>query len=103
MKAKFFLATVIMFGIGISSATAQMRKDAQNQHQRIKQGVQSGELTKRETVNLARQQKEIRNDVRAAKRNDGVITQCERKKIKQDQRQASRNIYRKKHNGRDRN
>jgi phosphodiesterase/alkaline phosphatase D-like protein len=103
MKAKLFLAAAIMFGMGISSASAQVKQRAQNQHQRIKQGVQSGELTKRETVNLARQQREIRKDVKEAKRNDGVITQCERKEIRQDQRQASRNIYRKKHNGRDRN
>jgi hypothetical protein len=103
MKAKLLLTAAIMFGIGISSASAQIRKDAQNQRQRIKQGVKSGELTRRETVNIARQQNEIRQDIRAAKRNDGVITQCERKEIRQDQRQASRNIYRKKHNGRDRN
>jgi hypothetical protein len=103
MKAKLFVAAAIMFGIGISSASAQIKQHAQNQRQRIKQGVQSGELTKRETVNLVRQQNQIRKEVREAKTNDGVITPVERREIKQDQRQASRNIYRKKHNNRDRN
>jgi hypothetical protein len=103
MKAKLFLAAAIMFGIGISSASAQIRQHGQNERQRIRQGVRSGELTAAETANLARQQAHIRRETVAAKRNDGVITPCERKEIRQDQRQASRNIYRKKHNGRDRN
>jgi uncharacterized membrane protein YebE (DUF533 family) len=103
MKAKLFLAAAILFGIGISSASAQIRQHGQDQRQRIRQGVRSGELTRTETANLARQQAHIRRETVAAKRNDGVITQCERRDIRQDQRQASRNIYRKKHNGRDRN
>jgi methylthioribose-1-phosphate isomerase len=103
MKAKLFLAAAIMFSLGISSASAQVRQNAKNQHKRIKQGVRSGELTKPEAINLAKDQREIRQDVREAKRNDGVITATERKDIRQDQRQASRKIYRKKHNNRDRN
>lgn len=103
MKAKLFLAAAIMFSLGISSASAQVRQNAKNQHKRIKQGVRSGELTKPEAINLAKDQREIRQDVREAKRNDGVITPTERKEIRQDQRQASRKIYRKKHNNRDRN
>jgi uncharacterized membrane protein YebE (DUF533 family) len=103
MKAKLLSTAAILFGIGINSASAQIRDNAQDQRQRIQQGVRSGELTAAETANLARQQAQIRRQTVAAKRNDGVITQCERRNIRQDQRQASRNIYRKKHNGRDRN
>jgi methylthioribose-1-phosphate isomerase len=103
MKAKLFLAAAIMFGLGIGSASAQIRKTAVSQHKRIKQGVRSGELTRPEAVNLARDQREIRQDIREAKTNDGVITPGERQEIRQDQRQASREIYRKKHNRRDRN
>jgi methylthioribose-1-phosphate isomerase len=103
MKAKLFVVAAIMFSLGISSASAQVRQKAQNQHQRIKQGVRSGELTKPEAINLAKDQREIRQDIRTAKNNDGVITPTERKEIRQDQRQASRKIYRKKHNNRDRN
>jgi methylthioribose-1-phosphate isomerase len=103
MKAKLFLATAIMFSLGIGSVSAQVRQKARTQHQRIKQGVRSGELTKPEAINLAKDQREIRQEVKDAKSNDGVITPTERKEIKQDQRQASRKIYRKKHNNRDRN
>lgn len=103
MKAKLFLAAAIMFSLGIGSASAQVRQNAQNQHKRIKQGVRSGELTKPEAINLAKDQREIRQEIRQAKNDDGVITPNERKEIRQDQRQASRKIYRKKHNNRDRN
>ena len=75
---------------------------AQTQPARIKQGVKSGELTKHETKTLVKQQKETRQDVKAAKA-DGTVTTAERKDIKQDKRQASRNIYRKKHNARTQN
>ena len=101
MKAAV-LATAIILGAFLTSAQAQVKPSAKNQHQRIKQGVKSGELTKAETVNLAKDQKEIRQEVRTA-RADGQVTTAERKDIRQDQRQASRKIYRKKHNNRDRN
>jgi uncharacterized membrane protein YebE (DUF533 family) len=102
MKATVLTAAIVLGAI-FNSADAQVVKQrAQNQHHRIKQGVKSGELTKKETVNLAKDQKEIRNEVKDAK-SDGVVTKDERKDIKQDQRQASRKIYRKKHNNRDRN
>jgi uncharacterized membrane protein YebE (DUF533 family) len=101
MKAVVLAATIIL-GAFLNSADAQIKPRAKNQHHRIKQGVKSGELTKAETVNLAKDQKDIRQEVRAA-RADGQVTGAERKDIRQDQRQASRKIYRKKHNKRDRN
>jgi uncharacterized membrane protein YebE (DUF533 family) len=97
-----FLAAAIVFGAIFNHADAQVKQHAKNEHHRIKQGVKSGELTKKETRNLAHGQKEIHQDVKAAKA-DGVVTRDERKDIKQDQRQQSRKIYRKKHNNRDRN
>jgi hypothetical protein len=103
MKAKLVLAALMLLGIGISSADAQIRQTAKNQSKRIRQGVRSGELTRPEAANLARDQRAIRQDIREAKTNDGVITPVERKDIRQDQRQASRKIYRKKNNRRDRN
>ncbi|MBC7887932.1 MAG: hypothetical protein H7Z13_08575 [Ferruginibacter sp.] len=102
MNTKFLFATAIICALGFSNAEAQVRKTAKHQHTRIKQGVKSGELTKAETKNLVHDQKEIRQDVRIAK-SDGVVTGVEKKEIRQDQRQASRKIYRKKHNDRDRN
>jgi hypothetical protein len=99
MKMKLLLATAAIFSFTICTADAQIVKRAKNQHQRIKQGVQSGELTKAEAANLRTDQKEIRQEVKDAKA-DGVITKDERKDVRQNQRQESRKIFRKKHNER---
>ena len=102
MKAKFFLIAAILFLMGISSADAQHRRHSQNQKHRIKQGIRSGELTRKETKNLIEERKEIHQDAKLAK-SDGKITSNERKIIRKDQRKQSHAIYRKKHNKRDRN
>ena len=53
-------------------------------------------------LNLEAKEKAIHQEVKIAKSN-GTISASERKDIRQDQRQTSRAIYRKKHNNRDRN
>ncbi|HMD01239.1 MAG TPA: hypothetical protein VKH37_13850 [Ferruginibacter sp.] len=98
MKFKFVIAFMFLLAIGIN-AGAQTRTG--NQQRRIRQGVKSGELTKPEARNLEKQEKEIRQEKRAA-RADGVVTPVEKREIRQDERQTSRTIYRKKHNGRTR-
>lgn len=102
MKTVVLTAAVVL-GAFFTTASAQtIKQKGKNERHRIVQGVKSGELTKAETKNLAHDQKEIHQEVKAAKA-DGTVTKEERKDIKQDQRQASRKIYRKKHNNRDRN
>lgn len=102
MKAKLFLTVIVGLSIGISNADAQIKHSTKYQRHRIHQGVKSGELTKAETKNLIGDQKEIHQDVKLAK-SDGKITAGERKIIMKEQNQESREIYRKKHNNRDRN
>jgi len=101
MRAKFLLVSAIVPGLGISSADAQIRHRAQNQHQRIKQSVKSGEFTKGEAKDLRDDHKDLHQDVKLAK-SDGKITKGERKIIKKEERKESREIYRKKHNERER-
>jgi len=69
-----------------------------NQADRIKQGVRSGELTKDETRGLVKEQREIRQTERQYKA-DGVLTRDERRDLHQQQNQASRHIYKEKHDG----
>lgn len=104
MKTTFLAAAVLLGAFVTTSVSAQqtVRQKGRHERHRIAQGVKSGELTKAETANLVKGQKEIHQEVKAAKA-DGVVTRDERKDIKQDQRQQSRKIYRKKHNNRDRN
>ncbi len=63
---------------------------------RIRQGVKSGELTRRETAALATQRSRVAMERKDYKQ-DGTISPLERKDLRKDKRQLSRNIYRQKH------
>ncbi len=80
---------------------SEVGKRAENQQDRIAQGVKSGQLTPRETANLeskdARINREVHND-RAA--NGGKLTGAEKAQVNRQQNKVSRQIYRDKHNGR---
>ncbi|MEO5650927.1 MAG: hypothetical protein ABIR03_13530 [Ginsengibacter sp.] len=101
MKTKILLISAIVLGLGISTTNAQIKPREQSQHQRIKQGVKSGELTKAETKNLREDHKELHKDVKMAKA-DGKVTKQERKIIKKEQKKNSHKIFKKKHNKRER-
>lgn len=71
----------------------------ENQQDRIGQGVESGQLTARETANLERREAAINNEVRADRRADGGrLTQAERAQVNRQLNHSSRQIYRDKHN-----
>lgn len=73
----------------------------ENQQDRIAQGIKSGQLTAGETSKLERQQQGINGQVSAdRKSNGGTLNASQRQQINREQNAASRNIYRKKHNGR---
>lgn len=69
-----------------------------NQADRIKQGVRSGELTKGEARGLVKEQREVRQLERQYK-SDGVLTRDERRDLNKELNQASRNVYKEKHDG----
>jgi hypothetical protein len=102
------LALGILFGLTVTSLAhgknkvPVARKRQVEQQQRIGQGIRSGELTKREVRGLEKEQRDIHQEIRESK-SDGVVTGAERRDIHQEQNQASRHIYRAKHNRRDRN
>lgn len=73
----------------------------QHQRQRVQQGVRSGELTRRETRGLVHEQRDIRQLEREYK-SDGTLTAAERRDLHHEQNQASRHIYRQKHDAQDR-
>ena len=79
-----------------NNAVGQRRE---NQQDRIAQGVKSGQLTAGETAKLEKQQQGIHKQVAAdRKANGGTLTAAEKRQVNKEQNQASRNIYRKKHN-----
>lgn len=71
----------------------------ENQQDRIAQGIKSGQLTPSETAKLEKQQQGINKQVATdRKANGGTLNAAQKKQVNKEQNQASRNIYKKKHN-----
>ncbi|MDT7602189.1 MAG: hypothetical protein QOF61_186 [Acidobacteriota bacterium] len=67
------------------------------QQRRIRQGVRSGELNRRETRHLERRETHLRRDERRARRSGGELTTRERSRLQREENRTSRAIYRQKH------
>ncbi len=79
--------------------TPGVTKRQKNQQKRIAKGVESGELTAKETKHLEKEEAKIQHDKKMAK-SDGTVTKQERAKLQKEENKASRDIYKKKHNKR---
>jgi len=101
MNIKLLIVAALASGLAVSNAEGQVRHHTQNQHQRITQGVRSGKLTKAEAKDLREDQKDMQRDRKLAKA-DGKITRRERRLLKKEEHKNNREIYRKKHNRRER-
>jgi len=77
-------------------ASPGINKREHRQKERIKEGVQSGQLTKKEARHLRREQKRIKAK-EAAMKSDGTLTKGERKELQQDLNEASEHIAEQKH------
>jgi hypothetical protein len=86
------------FGQAASAPAATPRVDQRqaNQERRIDQGIASGELNKRETRRLQKEQNAIDRAENKAKA-DGTVTKAERHRLHKMQNHASRDIRRQKH------
>ncbi len=78
------------------AATPGIDKRQEMQQKRIDQGVQSGELNKREAARLERHQDRVGKMEDKAKA-DGTVTKKERAKIHHAQNNESQRIHRQKH------
>jgi hypothetical protein len=93
------------FAAAINTArpkTPVVDKREHNQQDRIRQGIKSGELTRRETVRLEKEEAKIRVNEKFAK-SDGKITAAERARLEKELNKASKDIYQQKHDNQDRN
>ncbi len=80
----------------ISAGTIHNRQE--RQQQRIAQGVESGQLTARETARLEGREAGLNGEIRAMRRaNGGTLTPSERALVQHQQNRLSRSIYRQKH------
>ncbi|HEX5085229.1 MAG TPA: hypothetical protein VFY40_24595 [Blastocatellia bacterium] len=95
------LLAVIIPAAGFAQGRINERQ--QNQRQRIRQGVRSGELTRVEAARLRRQEATIGLREARARRSGGEFTPRERARIQRQLNRESRRIYRQKHDRQDRN
>jgi len=89
------LALTTTFAAGVRDRGVNARQ--REQQARIQQGVRSGELTKSETQDLRKEEKDVRTEERQFKA-DGKLTAEERQKLHTDLNKTSRDIYTDKHN-----
>lgn len=89
-------AAVFLLGWPALADDGSARRQAR-QYKRIKQGVQSGEITKKEMQRLLREQKRIELARRRSLR-DGYLSPREKNRLDRMLDRASREIYRAKHN-----
>lgn len=81
---------------GHPSPLSRIDRMQSQQHQRIIQGMRSGELTRGEAQRLFAEQRSIHGQERAY-RADGYLSRGERRDLYRDLRAADRHIYRQKH------
>lgn len=97
ISAGFLLFTAALPAGYAGTEAPRVDRRQEKQELRIEKGIRSGRLTTKEAQRLEEQQYRIRGMEDKAKA-DGVVTKKERGRLNRRQNQASRNIYRKKHN-----
>jgi len=103
----FFAAVAFFFVLGTSDGFGQnhrygINNREQNQRQRLRQGVKSGELTARESYRLGKEQHQIYKMERRFRSSGDGLSDRERARLEYELTQSSYHIYRQKHDGQDR-
>jgi uncharacterized membrane protein YebE (DUF533 family) len=98
MKRIVFATLVAAAALPLAAQTSTPRVDQRevNQQQRIEQGINSGQLTPKETAKLEKGEAKI-DKMEAKAKSDGTVTAKERKKITKAQNKESKKIYKEKH------
>ena len=91
-------ALIIGLGVAAFADTPYIDRREHREQQRIRQGMRSGELTRREAARLEAEQGRIRGYEWYAK-SDGHVSRAERRHLDRMLDHASRDIYRQKHDG----
>ena len=108
MTKSNFLTGLAMGAMLLTTATGvfadnEVNDRQQMQQQRIAQGVANGSMTAHETAHVERQEAAVHHEIRAERAaNGGRLTPQEHAQVNRQQNHMSREIYRDKHNGRNR-
>jgi allophanate hydrolase subunit 2 len=98
-----FAALLVVCGLAVSdfaqtkSRPYSINHRQQRQQKRIIQGIKSDELTARETYRLTREQYQIRRMKNRFRRSGDGLSWREKYKLQRELNQASRHIYKQKH------
>ncbi|MDT7540403.1 MAG: hypothetical protein QOE33_307 [Acidobacteriota bacterium] len=93
-----FVLCASLFAVGTSAAAPQnIDRREQRQQRRIRQGVRSGELTRREARGLERRETRVNRAEWRARRSGGTLTGRERGRLNRELNRSSRAVYRQKH------
>jgi len=95
-------ATALLIAGPIVAGTPVLDQREHSQAQRIRQGVQSGELSRPETRRLVKGEARLHRNEALAK-SDGVVTARERSRLQHEADVESKRIYRQKHDAQERN
>jgi len=95
VKTATAIALVFTFGSQVLADTPKLDKRQDKQQARIAQGVNNGELTKKETARMVKGQVQLQRMENRVK-SDGVITGIERARLQQKANKESAKIYRNK-------
>lgn len=91
-------AAIGIVEVAPAEARATINQRQNRQHHRIYRGSRNGSLTRQEGRRLRRQQVRIDRQERRFRRSGGHVSLRERRILRNRQNQASRNIYRLRHN-----
>jgi hypothetical protein len=87
-----------------SAEAGRIKKRAENQQDRIAQGVKSGQLTARETGRLERKESALNHEVKDMRQlNGGTLTNKDKAIVNHQQNELSRGIYSQKHDAQTQN
>jgi hypothetical protein len=92
------LAVAVLVSIPSPARAGGIKKRAANQQGRIAQGIQSGQLTARETSRLEGKESALNHEVKDMRQvNGGTLTTKDRQVVNQQQNRLSNDIYAQKH------
>ena len=97
MKRLLTLVTVGMFVVSGATFAEKVKKREKRQQQRINEGVESGELTKKEALKIEAKEAKLHRQIKKDRKDGGGLTAKERVKIDKKQDKLSKQIYKQKH------
>ena len=90
---KFLLVCALCMSFGLGTDALGQGRNNRGEHNGIRRGVRSGQLTREEARQLRQQRRQVRQE-RRTYRSDGTYTRDERRDVRSDRRELRRDIRR---------